>query len=64
MPRIKITITAVVEYETDPDEDELTPQEVLDSTIRYADDYTMEFLDHVDPTWTVTGEIVTPATQA
>ena len=62
--RIKITLQAVVEYETDPDEDDpdVTPEGKVADSVNYAKVYPMEFLDAAEmfTTWTVTGKEIHP----
>lgn len=60
MSKARITITAVIEFEQNPEryqEEDRTPERMLAVDLDAARDDTFLFLDNPDAKWTITGEV-------
>jgi hypothetical protein len=60
MAKLRIVITATVEYEADPNMyfEGATPVQMLEIDLKNADDDTFMFLDNDDVNWDINGEVV------
>ena len=61
MNKIRVTITAVVEYDADPNnypEDKRTPEGMLEIDLAGADDDTIGFISGDNVKWSISGEVI------
>jgi hypothetical protein len=60
MTKLRIVITATVEYEASPDAypEGSTPEQMLAIDLENADDDTFMFLDNDDVKWDIKGEVM------
>jgi len=59
--KLRVTVTAVVEYEPDPrmyPEDARTPNGMLSTDLVSAEEDPFQFIDTDKTVWTITGEVV------